>query len=110
MLKIITATEIDGLNTRTFVIGLDVFDENINIEQAIKNACTEYCLTEEGKRTYEDNGNCFNWGDFDTYVPNEICERHGFKKTWLNIAPEFNFDQQLVDEDTLLEEEFISKR
>ena len=42
MLKIIVATEADGLNVRTFVIGLEVLDEKLNIEQAVKDACEEY--------------------------------------------------------------------
>lgn len=101
MMKIIVATEADGLDTRTFVLGLDIFNENINIEQAVKDACKEYCMTEDGKKTYEGNCNSFNWGDLDAHVPDEICERHGFKKLWLDIAGEFNFDQQLVDEDEI---------
>lgn len=105
MLKIIVATEADGLDTRTFVLGVEIEDENLDIEQAVKNACKEYCLTEEGRKTYEGNCNSFNWGDLDAYVPNEICERHGFKKVWLRIAGEYNFDQQLVDETDIFPEE-----
>lgn len=105
MLKIIVATEADGLDTRTFVLGVEVEDENIDIEKAIKDACKEYCLTEEGKRTYEGNCNNFNFGDLDAYVPNEICEKYGFKKVYLDIAGEFNFDEQLVDENDIFLEE-----
>lgn len=105
MTKIIVATETYGCETRNLVIVLDVFDENINIEQAVSDACKEYCLTDEGKRTYEGNCNCFNWGDFDAYVPDEICERHGFRKVDSVSAEEFIFDQQLVDENDIFPEE-----
>ena len=105
MLKIIVATEADGLDITNLVMVLDVDSKDINIEQAVLNACKEYCLTDEGKRTFEGNCNCFNWGDFDTYVPNEICQRHGFRKVESNVAEEFNFDQQLVDEYEIFPEE-----
>lgn len=105
MIKLIVATEAVGLETTNLVMALDVFDENISIEQAVMAACKEYCLTEEGKRTYECNCNSFNWGDFDSYVPNEICEKYGFKKLQSIIAEEFAFDQQLVDESDIFPEE-----
>lgn len=105
MLKIIVATEADGLDTTNLVMVLDVDSEDINIEQAVLKACKEYCLTDEGKRTFEGNCNCFNWGDFDAYVPNEICQKYGFRKVESNVAEEFNFDQQLVDEYDIFPEE-----
>lgn len=105
MLKIIVATEAYGLDVTNLVMVLDVNSEDINIEQAVLDACKEYCLTNEGKRTFEGNCNCFNWGDFDTYVPNEICEKYGFRKVESNVAEEFNFDQQLVDECEIFPEE-----
>ena len=105
MLKIIVATEAYGLDVTNLVMVLDVNSEDINIEQAVLDACKEYCLTNEGKRTFEGNCNCFNWGDFDTYVPNEICEKYGFRKVESNVAEEFNFDQQLVDEYEIFPEE-----
>ena len=105
MLKIIVATEADGLDVTNLVMVLDVDSENIDIEQSVLNACKEYCMTDEGKRTFEGNCNCFNWGDFDTYVPNEICEKYGFRKVESNVAEEFNFDQQLVNEYEIFPEE-----
>lgn len=105
MLKIIALTEKDCLNSRFFVLGVDVKDENLDIEKAARDACKEYCLTEEGKQVYEGNCNNFNWGDFDIYVPDKICEKHGFKKVFLNMAGEFNFDEQFVDENDIFLEE-----
>lgn len=100
-LKTIVATDQDGLNTRNLVITLEVLKDDINIEQAVMNACTEYCQTEEGKWVYCDC-NCFsfNWGDFVTHVPKEICENHGFKIFESEYIEELqvDFNQQLVDE------------
>lgn len=101
MLKIIVATEMCGLETTNLVMVLDVDNENIDIEQAVKNACKEYCLTNDGKETLEENNGYFNWGDFDTHVPNDICKKYGFTKVASNVSEVFNFNQQLVDEDTL---------
>lgn len=100
-LKTIVATDQDGLNTYTLVITLEVLVDNINIEQAVMDACKEYCQTEDGKYTYC-NCNCFsfNWGDFVTYVPNEICKKHGFRIFESEYMEELqvDFNQQLVDE------------
>ena len=105
MLKQIVALDRDGLDTRIVVITVNV-DEGVDVEKAIKAACTEYCKTEEGRKTYEGNCNCFNWGDFDTYVPNDICRKHGFSKAGLEIqAEEVDFNEQLVDEYDIIGDE-----
>lgn len=108
MLKTIVATDRDGLDVHTLTIMLDVFDSSINVEQAVIDACTEYCRTEEGKYTYC-NCNCFNfnWGDFATYVPNDICMKHGFKILDSEQVEElcFDFNQTLVSEDDVMEYE-----
>ena len=102
--KIIVATESIGLETTNLVIVLEV-EQGVDIEKAIMEACKEYCQTKEGQQTYENNCNSFNWGDFDTYVPNEICEKYGIKKIQTNVAQEFDFNQQLIDEDELVIQE-----
>lgn len=107
-LKTIVATDQDDLDIYTLVITLEILDESLNIEQAVMDACAEYCKTEEGKYTYADYNCCnFNWGDFATYVPNEICVKHGFKILDSESVEElrFDFNQQLVDEDDVMEYE-----
>lgn len=97
--KTVVAMERDGLDVRTFVLNFHVSSESFDIVAAAKAAAKEYCLTEEGKRIYEGNCNCFNWGDFDAYVPQDICRRHGFAKIESPIPDELvDFDEQLVDE------------
>lgn len=50
MIKLIVATEAVGLETTNLVMALDVFDENINIEQAVMAACKEYCRKSNWKK------------------------------------------------------------
>ena len=69
----------DGIQ-QTLVIELEA-EHGINISAAIASACSEYCQTKEGRKVYESNNRCFNWGDFDLNVPNSICEKYGFRKT-----------------------------
>lgn len=102
----IYVTDADGLNVRNWRIEL-LASPNIDIRKAIEDACNEYCKTDDGKNVYEDNCNCFNWGDFDAYVPNNICEKYGFSKA---VAPftkvlNVNMDEQLVDESEIFLEE-----
>jgi hypothetical protein len=86
----------DGLDIRVTVIVLDV-KEGVELITAIKAACDEYCQTVEGKQTYMRNCHCFNWGDFDAYVPNSICEHHGIRKVDTFISETRDFNEQLVD-------------
>ena len=76
----------ESCNDNVFVLELEVFDKSINIFEAIKKACEEYVKTEEGYRTYLFNCESFNWGDFATYVPNQICEKYGFRQIDCNHA------------------------
>lgn len=103
----ILAIEHDGMNIRAICIHLTILSDNpdFNIEAAVINACTEYMQTPDGRKTYEHNCGCFNWADFASDVPNEICRRHGFEKADQELADkEVDWDQHLVD-DSRLEEE-----
>lgn len=105
MLVTLPVIKRDGLNVKTMVLTLDV-DEGIDIDAAIRAACTEYCKTEEGKRTYEGNCNSFNYGDFEAHVPNSICGNYGFRKIdSVIIETERDFNEQLVDEFEIFPEE-----
>jgi hypothetical protein len=100
----IVTSEFDGLDIHICVFSFKV-QNGVNLHTAILDACREYCLTEEGKKTYEGNCNCFNWGDLDAHVPNVICEKHGFKKLDTVKADEHLFDEQLVNESDIIPEE-----
>ena len=106
--KIYIASEADGLNARELVMLMEIDPMRIQskeeFEQAAISASTEYCLSNEGKTVFKNNCNCFNWGDFDTHVPNSICEKYGIRKCSSNIAAVYCFDQQLVDEAAIFPE------
>ena len=70
----------------------------VNIDESIKLACTEYCLTDEGKRTYIRNCRCFDYGDFVAYVPNGICKKYGISKENDYPSELRDADEQLVNE------------
>ena len=101
----ITAIERDGFDIRTLTIPIQVNDKNINLKEAIQKACTYYAKTEEGRRTYEYNCNLFNWSDFESEVPNEICRMFGFEKMEEHKGDlTVDWDEQLVDESGLEED------
>ena len=103
--KLVVASESDGFHIRNVPILLKVAN-GIDAMSAIQKACKEYCLTEEGKQTFASNCNCFNYGDFDAYVPNSICQKYGIEKVDDIISTKsVNFDAQLVDESEIFPEE-----
>ena len=104
----IVAVERDGRHQRIITIALQVLDKMTeeDVKDAICKACTEYCQTEEGKKLYIGNCHNFNYGDFEAYVPNSICEKHGIHKIDSNMTDiEVNFDTDLVDEIAVLGED-----
>ena len=77
----------------------------VSIDESIKLACTEYCLTKEGRKTYIGNSRCFNWGDFALCVPNDICRKYGILKGDDHPSEFRNADEQLVNETDIFPEE-----
>lgn len=95
---IITAVERDGFNLRTLTMTFRV-KQDVDIVKAVKNASREFILTELGRSLYAYNCYCFNWGDFWDNVPNEICEKHGFRKIDSGISDfAVDWNEQLVDD------------
>lgn len=107
MLRNVVAVERDGWDIRTLTIVFEVPDEAFDLVEAVKKAATEYCLTEDGRATYRYNCHSFNWADFAMSVPNEICEKHGFKKVVDGILSDLkvNWDEELVDDSQIEEDE-----
>lgn len=99
MLHIIVALEQDGLNARILILPFEVTDTNIDLESAVRKAATAYCKTPEGKEMFAHNCPCFNWGDFNRYVPQSTCEQFGFRKVEIATADcsVVNWDEQLVE-------------
>ena len=105
-IRTITAIERDGLDIRTLTITFQVNDESIDLQEAVRKACAYYVKTEEGRRIYEYNCACFNWADFETNVPNDICRKFGFEKMegyQGDLTVDWN--EQLVDESELEKEQ-----
>lgn len=99
-IQIIIATEQDGSQTRTVLTPCKIYSNSpdFSLSEAVRQAVAEYLHTEEGKETYEYNHQCFDWADFDTHVPNRICQKYGFEK----IAEPYDslmvdWDEQLAD-------------
>lgn len=98
-----------GLDNRTalynFLVKNDMTKDDVL--NAIKAAATEYCQTDEGKKTYDSNCCNFNIGDLDTYVPDEICLKHGILllKSDYNCEIHIDFNTQLVIESDIFSEE-----
>lgn len=67
-----------------------------SIQRAFIAAANEFAATPDGKDVIDDNSGDFNYGDFVNNVPNEICEKHGFK-----IVDTFQTDL-IVDHDECL--------
>ncbi len=80
----IVALEHDGLDIRSCAITLRLFNvsetpSEPEIREMVRKACVEYCRTEQGRKDYRYSCGSFNWIDFYTSVPAEICRRHGFE-------------------------------
>lgn len=98
----------DGDATYVKMLHFLVARENFDPKQAIINACTDFCNT-AGSEIYLANCCCFNWGDFDLHVPEEICRRHGFIKVSAQNTTEITYyNDHLVRDDEILSSESLS--
>ena len=97
--QIITAVEREGFSVRMLTMTFRV-NQDVDIVNAVKDASKEFIQTELGRSLYAYNCYYFNWADFWSNVPNEICEKHGFSKIDSGISDfEVDWDEQLVDDD-----------
>ncbi len=99
MLRTVIAIERDGLDLRVLTLQFDVPSKEFDLKDAVCKAATDYCKTPDGKRTYDYNCSFFNWADFAMSVPQEFCEKHGFKRIDSVVSDiEVDWDEQLVDD------------
>lgn len=68
----------DGLDVTLHNICIRTSLPDADILPAIKAAAQEYLDTPDGLRIWDENCECFNYGDFDLNVPDEVCGHHGF--------------------------------
>ena len=86
-----------------FSILFEVPDDNFDLLAAAKAAAMDFCKTPEGRDVFD--GDSFGWYDFMTNVPNEFCEKHGFKMVKTVGSDEIvDWDESLVYEDDLEDE------
>lgn len=94
----------------TFDITVDSSWSEDQIMSTLRDIAKEYCLTEDGKETYDSNCNCFNIGDLTLYVPTEIFIKHGiYPKFRTNPADaiSIDFNEQLVKESDIFPEKEV---
>lgn len=97
-----------GNSTTAFDITVDSSWPEEQVMSALHDISKEYCLTQDGRNTYD--GNCcnFNIGDLTLYVPTEMFVKHGiFPKLRTNPtdAISIDFNEQLVEESDVFQEE-----
>lgn len=93
-----------GLNNN--IVALDITIENDtwsddDVLDAIKDTAKDYCLTDDGKKTYDGNCNNFNIGDLIAYVPEAILQQHGIVHIKEKDTIAIDFNEQLVDEEDI---------
>ena len=90
------------------VLNFEVPYKEFDLMGAVKKAALDYCLTDDGKQTFERNCDYFNWADFAVNVPNSFCQKHGFQMIESPIADQIvNWDEQLVDEEDIYRDEEV---
>ncbi len=99
MFRNVVAVRREGRNISVLSILFEVPDEMFDLLAAVKAAVSDYCKTPEGRAIYSFNYGCFDWGDFAA-VPNEFCEKHGFRRVE-NVLPD-----EAVEWEELLVEDF----
>ena len=107
MLRTVVAIERDGLDIRVLTLQFDVPGEEFDLKEAVYKAATDYCKTTDGRKIYDYNCSYFNWADFATSVPQEFCEKYGFKRIDSAVSDiEVDWDEQLVDDSQSVDSEW----
>lgn len=103
VIKTIVASAIAYESVMNITLSFEVPDTNFDLIEACKKAAHAYCETEEGYVVFTNSQcHCFNWADFDVYVPNSIMEQFGFRKIE-GVKADYTVDweEQLVLESDL---------
>ena len=83
MLYIINSADYDGhhIDITSVLLESDETPEGeFDIDVAISKAINEYVRTDKGFHILAENGGTLNLDIFNDCVPNEICEKYGFRK------------------------------
>lgn len=104
MLRTVAAIARDGLDIRVLTFQFDVPSEGFDLKDAVCKAATDYCKTTDGRKFYDYNCSYFNWAGFAMSVPQEFCEKHGFKRIDFVVSDiEVDWDEQLVDDSQIVD-------
>lgn len=93
-----------GLNNSFIAIDITIENDawsDDKVLNAIKDAAKDYCLKDDGKKTYDGNCNNFNIGDLIAYVPKAILQQHGIISIEEKDTIAIDFNEQLVDENDI---------
>ena len=85
-----------GVNLCGYQLSVSDYDSQEDVLQRIRDAAKEYCNTKNGRDTFKQNCNCFNYGDFFTFVPEKILRDHGIYRAVTTETIDVCFDKQLV--------------
>lgn len=67
--EFITATEVRGTETYSTIYAFNIYDESIDLQEAVKKAAAAYINTDAGYKVYQHNCQCFNWEIFSYMFP-----------------------------------------
>lgn len=90
----------DGLDITNHTLILKTSLPDDELLDAVRAAAKDYLNTDEGRETYLQNCDNFNYGDFITCMSNKFCEPHGFTMNEGQLDTiEVDFNEQLAEPD-----------
>ena len=95
-----------GNHTFSYAIAVDDSVSPDDVMPLLRDIAKDFCKTEDGKETYEDNFKEFNIGDLFQLVPASVFAAHNvIPMTSGHDTIEVDFDEQLVYEDDVYNDE-----
>lgn len=97
--KTISAVEYYNCILNVLLLEFEVFNPDILIRNAVREAVADFCRSERGKLVLKSTGGNFNWGDIATYLTNDICQKHGFRLIRTTNCEAVNLNESLFEEE-----------
>lgn len=91
MIRKVESLEWDSWYISYNTLLFDVPSEDFDLVEAVRKAATDFINTPAGRSIYENHIFQFSWADFDANVPQEFCEKYGFRKID-PVAPTIEID------------------
>lgn len=100
--KILMPTRWEGDYINTFKILKITYNDNVELEEAIRNASKEFLSTKEGKDIFERNDKKWTYADIE-FIPETISVKHGFCVEHIPVFKyEVPYDESILDTDDTL--------